>query len=337
MSVQAQITRLSDAKEAIKAAIEERGVAVPSDTKLDGMAILIYDIPAGVDTSEDTVTAGSMLSGITAHDASGAQITGTIATKTSSNMTANGATVTAPAGYYATSQSKSVSTATQATPSISVSTAGLITASATQSAGYVSSGTKSATKQLTTQAAKTVTPSASSQTAVASGVYTTGAVTVSGDSNLVAGNIKSGTKIFGVAGTYTGPTVNYKQLTITVSADAKADTLIATDATIGAQRSNAALEISLVPNFQVATANYNVVRAFNSNKEVSPAQAPAYGACVKLTGGGINESTTLILNALNGSSAAGGIRVANTRGQIYFRASSTTILKSGTYTLRATW
>ena len=196
MSVQTQITRLSDAKKAIKAAIEERGVTVPSDTKLDGMAILIYDIPAGVDTSGDTVTAGSMLSGVTAHDASGALITGTIATKTSSNMTVSGATVTAQAGYYATAQSKSVDTATQATPSISVSTSGLITASATQSAGYVSSGTKSATKQLTTQAAKTITPSKSSQTAVSSGVYTTGAVTVSGDSNLVAGNIKNGTTIF---------------------------------------------------------------------------------------------------------------------------------------------
>ncbi len=95
-------------------------------------------------------------------------------------------------------------TATQATPSIVVDTNGKITASATQSAGYVSAGTKSATKQLTTQAAKTITPTTSSQTAVASGRYTTGAVTVAGDANLVAGNIKSGVSIFGVAGNYEG-------------------------------------------------------------------------------------------------------------------------------------
>ena len=69
-------------------------------------------------------------------------------------------------------------TATQATPAISVDSAGKITASAAQSAGYVSAGTKTATQQLTTQAAKTVTPSKSSQTAVASGRYTTGAITV---------------------------------------------------------------------------------------------------------------------------------------------------------------
>ena len=71
-----------------------------------------------------------------------------------------------------------IPTVTQATPSISVSSNGLITASATQSAGYVDSGTKSATKQLTTQAAKTVTPSTSTQTAVSSGRYTTGAIKV---------------------------------------------------------------------------------------------------------------------------------------------------------------
>lgn len=95
-------------------------------------------------------------------------------------------------------------TATQATPSISVSSSGLITASATQSAGVVSAGTKSATKQLSAQVAKTVTPGTSNQTAVEAGKYTTGAVTVAGDSKLVAGNIKSGVSIFGVTGTYAG-------------------------------------------------------------------------------------------------------------------------------------
>lgn len=99
----------------------------------------------------------------------------------------------------------------QATPSISVSTNGLITASATQSAGRVAAGTKSATKQLTTQAGKTVTPGRTQQTAVASGRYTTGTVYVAGDSDLVAANIKSGVNIFGVAGTY--GTINKKKIT----------------------------------------------------------------------------------------------------------------------------
>ena len=56
-----------------------------------------------------------------------------------------------------------------------------------------------------TQEAKTITPSTSDQTAVASGTYATGDVTVVGDADLVAGNIKSGVDIFGVTGEYVAP------------------------------------------------------------------------------------------------------------------------------------
>ena len=116
----------------------------------------------------------------------------------------------------------------QATPVISVNSSnGLITATA---------GTKSSTYQLAFQAAKTITPSTASQVAVSSGYYTGGnitvaavptqsktvtptssaqnitpdsgkflsKVTINGDSDLVAGNIKSGVNIFGVTGTYVG-------------------------------------------------------------------------------------------------------------------------------------
>ncbi|MBE6575692.1 MAG: hypothetical protein E7654_05380 [Ruminococcaceae bacterium] len=106
----------------------------------------------------------------------------------------------------------------QATPTITVSSAGKITASATQSAGTVAAGTKSATKQLSVQAAKTVTPTTSNQTAVASGRYTTGAVTVKGDANLKAENIAKGVSIFGVTGTHQGgSSVGNVQVTVTVT------------------------------------------------------------------------------------------------------------------------
>lgn len=149
-------------------------------------------------------TAGDLLLDKQLIGQDGSIITGNIPSKSSSNISVSGRTVTVPAGYYPSQASKSIATATQATPSITVSSAGLITASATQSAGYVSSGTKSATKQLTTQAGKTVTPGTSQQTAVASGRYTTGTVYVAGDSDLKAANIKSGVTIFGVAGSYQG-------------------------------------------------------------------------------------------------------------------------------------
>jgi hypothetical protein len=150
---------------------------------------------------DNPASASDILKGKEAIDGDGEAITGTIETKTSSNLTASGATVTVPAGYYASQATKSVSSgsvkipATIITnnPTISIDSAGKITASVsgTQNltpyvtAGYISSikagaitVSGSATKQLTTQVAKTVTPSTSSQTAVASGVYTTGAITV---------------------------------------------------------------------------------------------------------------------------------------------------------------
>lgn len=94
-------------------------------------------------------------------------------------------------------------TAAQATPSIDVSSGGLITAKSTQTAGYVAAGTKSATKQLTVQAAQTITPGTSDKT-IASGRYLTGTQTIKGDANLVAGNIAEDVTIFGVTGTHKG-------------------------------------------------------------------------------------------------------------------------------------
>ena len=47
MSVQSEIARLENAKAAIKAAIEGKGVTVPDATLLDGMAALIESIQAG--------------------------------------------------------------------------------------------------------------------------------------------------------------------------------------------------------------------------------------------------------------------------------------------------
>ena len=168
-----KLQRLQESKADIRAAIVAKGQSVPDTAPLSSYGDKIRAIQTGADTSDATAAAGDILSGRTAY-VKGAKVTGTMAT------------------------------VTQATPSVSVSSAGLITASAAQAAGYVASGTKSATKQLTTQAAATITPGTAAKTAVAADRYTTGAVTVAGDANLVAGNIKKGVSVFGVAGTLEG-------------------------------------------------------------------------------------------------------------------------------------
>lgn len=181
---------------------------------IDQSGQIITGTKAPLPTLTNPGSAGDLLSGKQLIDQNGNAITGTIPSMGAGNLTASGASIIVPAGYYPSQVSKSVATATQATPSISVSSAGLITASATQSAGYVSSGTKSTTRQLSTQAGKTITPGTSQQTAVASGRYTTGAVYVAGDADLKSENIKSGVNIFGVTGSFEGDS-SYKLWTQT--------------------------------------------------------------------------------------------------------------------------
>lgn len=92
------------------------------------------------------------------------------------------------------------------TSSSGSSGSGIDTSDATASASDILSG-KTAyvngskiTGTIKSKAAATVTPSTSDQT-IASGQYLSGAQIIKGDSNLVAGNIKKGTSIFGVTGT----------------------------------------------------------------------------------------------------------------------------------------
>lgn len=81
------------------------------------------------------------------------------------------------------------------------------------SLGILSSSATSATLSdcydginvVTAQSATTYTPTTSNQT-IAAGKYLSGAQTISGDANLVAGNIKSGVSLFNVTGSYEGDT-----------------------------------------------------------------------------------------------------------------------------------
>lgn len=231
----------------------------------------------GTFTAANTVSSGQtaagasqILSGYSGF-VDGAEVKGNIATKTSSNLTASGATVTVPAGYYASQATKSVATATHAKPTASInSSTGVVTASHTQAAGYVAAGTTTGTLNLTTQAAKTVTPTTSAQTAVVAGRYTTGAVTVAGDANLTAENIAEGVSIFGITGTHSGGGNLKPNVTVTPSSKVQIVTAnetlldISTSENIARMDSASSATATITTNIQwqsepVVGTTYNVV------------------------------------------------------------------------------
>ena len=167
-----------------------------------------YDGPYNVTPSEEAQTletaSKKMTQDVSIEAVPSDYVGSSVPRRSSSNMSASGRTVTAPAGYYADSASKTVAqgsvtiptptfstsyanaTINDSTGAIQVQTAAYATLKPTVSAGYVSSvaqktitATVSGTGgQVTTVPGATITPTESQQTAVATHRWTTGAIVV---------------------------------------------------------------------------------------------------------------------------------------------------------------
>lgn len=190
---------------------------VPDTGKVLSKVTVAAVTSSGTDTSDATATSGDILSGKTAY-VKGQKVTGNIVSRNTLQCSVNERTVTIPAGYYAVGGSVSVNKGELASPDVSIikKTGQVVATANVGTSGYISVNEHIGGKlQLDTMSGTTITPGINTTLAVASGKYTTGDVYVSGDSNLIAGNIKKGVSIFGVAGTYTGKAKVYAAHNIT--------------------------------------------------------------------------------------------------------------------------
>lgn len=165
-------TNVSDGKRQVASAVTDKGVPTSEDATFSTIAEHVRSISTGTDTSDADITAADVRSGKVGY---GKDV----------KIVGAAPDVAVP------------------TPVISVSSGGLITASATQNTGFVAGGSANATQQLPTQNALTIQPRTFTQS-VQGQHYLLGDIDVLGDANLQAANIRRGTSIFGISGTYEG-------------------------------------------------------------------------------------------------------------------------------------
>lgn len=107
---------------------------------------IVFNGVTQMDVTQKTVEANKMPNGITALKNDGTDIVGNIPSKSSSDLIVSGATVTAPAGLYMSSATKTVDSGAEGTPIAAKSAVSnhsvSITPSVVNTAGYITGGTK---------------------------------------------------------------------------------------------------------------------------------------------------------------------------------------------------
>lgn len=227
MSIADKITQLTNIRAAIRAALQNKGIAAAASHNFSDFAADIAAIATGANlqsksvspsTLAQTVTPDSGYDGLSQVEVAAAPLETRTVTPTAAGLQVNksssryyglfrvnvngdanlaseniksGVSIFGVAGSYSPSfqlQSKSV------TPSASAQTV-------TPDSGY--DGLSQVSVAATPLQSKSVTPGASQQTVTpGSGYVGLSSVVVAGDADLVAANIKSGVQIFGVTGTY---------------------------------------------------------------------------------------------------------------------------------------
>lgn len=229
MSIASEISRLQQAKADLKTSIENKGVTVSSSATLEDYPDYVDAIQQGggspnlqsktksytpSETAQsESVTADTGYDGLDTVDISVGAISSTyvgsgITRRDSTDLSASGATVTAPAGYYANAATTTISSGTVVLPS-ALSSSG--------NATVTSSGT-----EITLNKSMSIMANVQTAGYVSSIPSSNADVTLRAtDANFLAENIKSGVTLFGKAGSYTGGgtlTVATKTLTNTAVA-----------------------------------------------------------------------------------------------------------------------
>ena len=294
-----------------------------------------------------TVTADSGYDGldevnVTVGAVSSTYVGSGITRRSSSDLTASGATVSVPSGFYSSNASKAVASGSVTAPSsISGTSATVSTGTNTltltksvsvtpnvTSAGYISSGTAgnasvSLTASVTTQAAQTIYPSSSDQS-ISSGRYLTGAQTIKAvtTSNLTAANIKNGVtvtvgdsadadRVLSVTGTYEGSGGSTKNIQAYIGrASRTANSYGATTVTLTVAKTGTyTVSWTAWRSSSSGTMGTNLHRNSTSGTN-QQTWTNTYGQQIKLTGQSYTVGDVLTLYATSGSNSRT-INVAN--------------------------
>lgn len=221
---------------------------------------LTKDFSSMLPAPETEGAAAQLLTGYDLYNHDGQLINGSMVNNGKVTQILNGTTTsyTIPAGYHNGTGTVSHATVNIPDPTITVSNAGLITASGNWTAGFTTDTSYSKTQQLTTKAAATITPTNAEQTAVAAGTYTTGAIKVaampSGALSTPTINTSTGVVTSGVGTAGYIDTTATKTLSLTTQAAKTVTPTKSSQTAVAAQRyTTGTVTVAAIPSEYITT------------------------------------------------------------------------------------